>query len=95
MPRKTKAMSDTETLLTFPCDFPVKVMGRNDPAFEAKVVELVRMHVPDIGEGAVRSRTSQGDKYLAVTVTLRITSKEQIDAVYRTLTGCAEILMVL
>jgi hypothetical protein len=52
--------ADEETLLEFPCDFPIKVMGRAEPGFDLLVVELVRRHAPDLGEGAVTTRASRG-----------------------------------
>ena len=88
-------MSENESLLQFPCDFPIKVVGLNDAEFENRVVTLVRQHAPDLGEAAVRSRPSQGGKYLAITVTLRAASQEQLDAIYRALSGRDDILMVL
>lgn len=88
-------MSGSESPLQFPCDFPIKVVGHDGADFEAEVVARVRAHVPDLGEGAVRSRPSQGGKYLAVTVTVRATSRAQLDAVYRSLSTWDRALMVL
>jgi putative lipoic acid-binding regulatory protein len=81
--------------LQFPCDFPIKIMGRNNPDFEVQVLSLIRRHVLDLGEGAVRSRTSRHDKYLSVTVTVRAASRIQLDAIYRDLTACEAVLVVL
>jgi len=89
-------MSDAkESLLEFPCQFPIKAMGKNSAEFEALVVSLVRQHCPDLGEGAVVSRDSKGGNYLAVTVTVRATSREQLDNIYRELTACEHVLMAL
>lgn len=88
-------MSKQETALEFPCNFPIKAMGLADGQFEALVVELVRKHAPDLGEGAVRSVDSKGGKYLSVTVTVRATSREQLDNIYRELTACEQVLMAL
>jgi putative lipoic acid-binding regulatory protein len=88
-------MSKQETLLEFPCQFPIKAMGRAHDDFEAQVVSLVRKHVPDLGEAAVKCRDSQGGKYLSVTITVTATSREQLDNIYRELTACEEVLMAL
>ena len=88
-------MSESKSLLQFPCDFPIKVVGHQHADFEAQVVSRVRQHVPDLGEGAVRNRPSHGGKYLAVTVTVRATSQAQLDAIYRELSGWDRALMVL
>ncbi len=96
MPRRYHArMNDTDELFDFPCDFPVKVMGRQDASFEAHVVMIARRHFPDLGEGAVRSRASRNGNYLAVTVTVRAENRAQLDAFYRELTADAAVLMVL
>ena len=89
-------MSDNEeTLLEFPCDFPIKVMGRAEPGFDELVVELVRRHAPDLKEGAVSSRPSKGGKWISVTVTLRAESKSQVDAIYLDLTAHEKVVMAL
>ena len=88
-------MSEEETLLEFPCQFPIKAMGKNSPDFDSTVVAIVRKHVGDVYEGAVKTRLSKGDKYLSVTVTIEATSKRQLDAIYQGLTDCPEVLMAL
>ncbi|MCP4812310.1 MAG: DUF493 domain-containing protein [Planctomycetaceae bacterium] len=88
-------MSEEETLLEFPCEFSIKAMGVATPEFDALVAEIVRQHAPDLGEGAVRTRPSSGGKYLAVTVTINATSKEQLDAIYQALTDHKLVLMSL
>jgi uncharacterized protein len=88
-------MAEQETLLEFPCRFPIKAMGQDNGTFEALVMELVRKHVPDLGEDAVATRASQGGKYLSVTITVTATSREQLDNIYRELTACEQVLMAL
>ena len=89
-------MPDTEdTLLEFPCQFSIKAMGLAAPDFDATVVQIVRRHAPDLGEGSVRVRPSSGGKYLSVTVTFEATSKAQLDAIYQDLTDHDRILMSL
>ena len=88
-------MSEEETLLEFPCQFPIKAMGKNTPDFDSIVVAIVRQHVDDINEGAVKTRPSKGDKYLSVTVTIEASSKKQLDAIYQGLTDCPNVLMAL
>jgi len=81
-------MSETEeTLFEFPCDFPIKAMGPAGPVFEAVVIELVRRHAPDLDVEAIRVRASSGGQWAAVTVTVRATSKQQLDAIYQELTN--------
>lgn len=81
--------------LSFPCTFPVKVMGLNDASFEGEIVMIARRHIPDLGEGAVRSRASRNARYLAVTITFTATSREQLDALYLDLNAHPLVKMVL
>jgi len=87
-------MSD-ESLIEFPCDFPIKIMGDNCDEFEAEIIRIVRQHVPDLGEAAIRQRQSGKGNYLAITVTIRAQSQSHLDALYRELTACELAKMVL
>ena len=89
----TTAIPDSP--LQFPCEFPVKAFGRSSQDFDALVAGIVRRHVPNLGEGAVSSRSSSQGKYTAVTVTIRAESKAQLDAIYLDLTACPEVLTAL
>jgi putative lipoic acid-binding regulatory protein len=86
---------EIETLLEFPCQFPIKAMGLNGDDFEVQVVTLVRKHCPDLGEGAVVCRGSREGKYLSITVTVCATSRKQLDDIYYELTACEQVLMAL
>ncbi len=84
-----------ESIMEFPCQFPIKAMGKNSSDFELQVVSLVRKHCPDLAEGAVVCRDSKGGKYLSVTVTISASSREQLDNIYMELTACEHVLMAL
>ncbi|WP_305906348.1 DUF493 domain-containing protein [Methylomarinum sp. Ch1-1] len=88
-------MSEQETLLEFPCQFPVKAMGKSSAHFDVTVVEIVRRHVSDIREGAVTSKPSRGGKYTSVTVVVDASNRAQLDAIYQDLTDHPEVLMAL
>lgn len=85
----------SESALEFPCDFPVKVMGRAAENFDLMVVEIVLRHVSSLREGAVTTRASRGGNYVSVTVTIQAESKDQLDALYRELSSHDAIMMVL
>lgn len=88
-------MSETETLLQFPCRFPIKAVGKTDVKLDIVVVEIVRRHVSDLHEGAVISRASKGGKYTSVTITIEASSKEQLDNIYQDLSACPDVIMAL
>jgi putative lipoic acid-binding regulatory protein len=81
------------SLLTFPCDLPIKVFGRNDPGFRDATIAIVRAHYGD--EFTVAEQLSAQDTYLSLTITVRAQSREQVDAVYHDLVASDQILMVL
>ncbi|HEX5421493.1 MAG TPA: DUF493 domain-containing protein [Gammaproteobacteria bacterium] len=85
-----------ESPLTFPCDLPVKVFGRNDAAFRGAALAIVHRHFEAFDEAQrLSERTSRADRYVSLTVTVRAESRAQIDALYRELTASEDILMVL
>ena len=89
-------MSDPAAdVFQFPCDFPIKVFGRNTDDFEALVIAIVRRHAPDLDDSAVARRVSGGDAYRAVTATFTAHSREQLDALYTELSDHEQVLMVL
>jgi len=88
-------MSDEDTLLVFPTDFPVKIMGERRDDFAQAMVELVRRHAPDFKPETVEMRTSSQGNYLSVTCVVRATSKAQLDALYRDITAHPWVKMAL
>lgn len=88
-------MSDEETLLQFPCEFPIKVMGKAGLEFEASVLQIFRKHVPDLGEAAINVRLSKDNNFASITVTIIATSKKQLDAIYLELTAHEDVIMAL
>jgi uncharacterized protein len=85
----------TDSLLTFPCDFPLKVMGRNNDEFRSIVLGIVHKHVGSDAVGSIEERPSKDSKYLGLTYNIRAQSKAQLDALYLELTSCEKVLIVL
>ncbi len=88
-------MAAEESLIEYPCDFPIKIMGKTTPGFAQTIVELVRRHAPDFEASGVEMRTSKQSKYLSVTCTVRATSREQLDTLYKELCDHPLVVMVL
>jgi len=80
---------------TFPSDFIIKVFGLASDDFEKTVLTLIRKHLPDIREDAIKQRSSKDGKYLALTISVYVNSKEQLDEIYRELTSNPQIIMAL
>lgn len=84
-----------DTLLTFPTDFPLKIMGENREGFVQAMVGLVQRHAPDFKAETLETRASRSGKYLSLTCTIRATSKAQLDALYREITAHPWVSMAL
>jgi uncharacterized protein len=91
----SKMIVSDESLLKFPCEFPIKIMGRALGNFDALVVGIIRKHAPEFSAATVRSRHSRGGQYVSVTVTIRATSREQLDNIYMELTANEQVLVAL
>jgi hypothetical protein len=76
-----------ETLLRFPCSFPIKAMGRREHGIEAIVIEIVTRHAPETDAEALRSRLSRNGNWVSVTVVIEAQSKRQLDAIYHDLSA--------
>jgi len=81
--------------LAFPCDFPIKVMGRKQPGFAQSVTDIVLKHAPDFDVASVEMRPSRQGRYLSVTCVVRATSRDQLDALYQELCDHPAVVMVL
>lgn len=88
-------MSEEDTLLKFPTDFPIKIMGERRDDFTQTMVDLVLRHAPDFRAETVEMRASSNGNYLSVTCTVRATSKAQLDALYREITAHPWVKMAL
>ncbi|TDY04331.1 HP0495 family protein [Thiohalophilus thiocyanatoxydans] len=88
-------MSQEETFLEFPCEFPIKVMGRSDVDLHSLVMELVGKHVPELSEKDITRRDSRQGNYISLTVTVTASSKAQLDQIYLDLNASDAVLMTL
>jgi putative lipoic acid-binding regulatory protein len=84
-----------ESPLEFPCEFPIKMMGRDTPEFRATARALVEKHAGDVADEAVTAALSRNGRFVSVTVTITATSREQLDTIYREVTAHEDILMAL
>jgi putative lipoic acid-binding regulatory protein len=84
-----------ETLMEFPCRFPIKAMGKFDDGFEGRITAIVLNHA-DLWPGeSVRAALSKAGNYISITVVVEATSRDQLDAIYQELTDCEQVLMAL
>ncbi len=88
-------MAAEPSLLEFPCDFPIKIMGKREDGFAQAVLETVLRHAPDFDAAAIEMRPSAKGNYLSLTCTIRAVSREQLDALYRDLSRHPLVKIVL
>lgn len=84
-----------DTLLEFPCEFPIKVMGATRDGFAEEILRVVRLHAPDFDATRMEMRASTGGRYISLTCTVIATSKRQLDDLYRALTAHPMVKVVL
>lgn len=84
-----------DSLIEYPSDFPIKIMGAKHEEFVQTMMDLVALHDPTFHSGKMEMRPSSQGTYLALTVTVYATSREQLDNLYRALTGHPMVKVVL
>ena len=85
----------TDSLIEYPCDFPIKVMGEQVDGFVDAMLMIVRHFDPEWSDDQMTQRPSSGGKYLGLTLTVKATSREQLDELYRTLSTHPMVKVVL
>ena len=88
-------MEAERATLAFPCQFPIKIMGRREGGFAQTVMQIVLRHAPDFEPATIEMRPSRQGRYLSLTCTVRATSREQLDALYQDLCDHPSVVLVL
>ena len=88
-------MSDADALFQFPCDFPIKVMGRDSESFRTVTLAIIERHAGPLAAGQITERMSREGRFLALTYTIRAGSRAQLDRIYQDLTDSGIVLVAL
>ncbi|GAC1406232.1 MAG: YbeD family protein [Burkholderiaceae bacterium] len=83
------------SLIEYPSNFPIKIMGAKHEHFVQSMVDLVKRFDPDFDAATIELRPSTQGNYLGMTVTVRATSREQLDALYRALSSHRMVKVVM
>jgi uncharacterized protein len=86
---------DKDSLITYPCQFPIKVMGLSVDGFLEAMTAIARQFDDTFDSSSIETRPSSGGKYTGLTLTVRVESREQLDNLYRALTGHPMVKVVL
>lgn len=84
-----------ESLLRFPCAFPIKMMGRDTVKFRETARMLVEKYTGPLEEDAIRNARSRKGNFVSITITVNAQSQEQLDNIYREVSAHEEVLMAL
>jgi len=85
----------TDSLIEYPCEFPLKVFGQQQAGFAQAVMEVVTKHDSEFQASSMEMRASKTARYISLTCTIRATSRAQLDAVYQELCDHPMVVMVL
>jgi len=84
-----------ESLLKFPCAFPIKMMGRDTPEFRETARSLVEKHTGPVSDSAISDALSRKGTFVSITITVNALSQEQLDDIYRDVSSHEDVLMAL
>ncbi len=84
-----------ETLLEFPCDFPIKMMGRDTPEFRELARELIEKYTGPLDNNAIQSTLSRNGRFVSITATINAESQQQLDDIYHAISAHEDVLMAL
>jgi len=84
-----------ESLLDFPCRFPIKMMGRHGNRFRQVAIQLVETHTGKIPVDDISESSSSNGNFMSITVTIDAQSREQLDNIYQALSDHEEVLVAL
>lgn len=88
-------MPEQPSLIEYPCDFPIKIMGKAQQDFTQTALAIVKYHAPDFDMASMAVRASKNGTYLSITCTIRATSRSQLDALYQALSDHPLVAVVL
>ncbi len=86
---------EESSLIEYPCDFPIKIIGHSQKGFTQAVLSIVKTHAPDFDDTTLEVRTSKNGTYLSLTCTIRATSRMQLDTLYQALHDHPMVTMLL
>jgi uncharacterized protein len=85
----------TDSLIDYPCEFPIKVFGQTQQGFLQAVTEVILQHDPGFTAASITMRNSKTSRYVSLTCNITATSREQLDTIYQALCDHPLVVMVL
>ena len=84
-----------DTLLEFPCEFPVKMMGRDTPQFRQATRDIIENHAGPVADDSIKTNMSGKGNFVSVTITITARSQKQLDSIYEDVSARDDVLMAL
>ena len=84
-----------ESVIEFPCEFPVKMMGHNSPEFRTTARALIEKHTGTLRDSAIKESLSRNERFVSITMTVTATSQQQLDDIYQDVSDHEDVLMAL
>ena len=81
--------------IEFPCDYPIKVLGRHSDEFQSVIMEVFEQHAPGFDQETIRVRASSKGTFTSVTITITATGRDQLEALHRDLLATGLVQMVI
>lgn len=87
--------NEQEQGLVFPCDFPLKIFGRNTKEFIDAVHTVITNHIPREEWVSSKETHSRNQNYISCTIVVCVQSREQLDSIITDINNCPDIIMAL
>lgn len=81
--------------IVFPCEYPIKVVGRADPDFRARIDAVFARHFGEFAAHLVSERASAQQNFSALTYLMQVRDTQQLQALHEELKQCTGVVMVL
>ena len=81
--------------LVYPCEFPLKMFGKNNAQFIAVVENVIAEFVPRQDWLSTKTTPSKHHNYVSYTVVIRAHNRRQLDQVCAAVTNCSQVIMAL
>ena len=85
----------SESLIEFPCEFPIKIMGKDTPKFRSTMHKILEKHVGPINEESIKISLSSNANFVSITITITANSQQQLDKIYYDVTSHDDVLIAL
>jgi len=81
--------------LDYPCDFPLKVVGKSSALFEGIVSELLKGHLEAHHTIDIKKNPSKKNTYVSLTLTFQAQNRQQLENIYQCMHDCPDVIMTL